>query len=209
MKLFEYLFVIASLLFVPVMGNAQDVAPDVLIRNVSNEVLEIVRKDKDIQSGNTAKAIELIEAKVLPHFNFMRMTQLAVGKAWRQATAEQQQALATEFHTLLVRTYSKALSEYRNQTISFKPFVLKPEDKETRVRTEVSQASGGKPISIDYYLEKSTNSWKVFDIEIAGVSLITNYRETFGNEIRSNGIDGLIKTLQEKNKANEGGTAKK
>ena len=110
---------------------------------------------------------------------------------------------------MLVRTYSKALSEYRNQVITFKPFVLKPEDKEVRVRTEVSQASGGKPIGIDYYLEKSTNAWKVYDIEIAGVSLVTNYRESFGNEIRSNGIDGLIKSLQAKNKANEGVAAKK
>ena len=209
MKLVTCIVSIASLLALSANVSAQEIAPDMLIRTVSNEVLEIVRKDKDIQAGHTGKAIDLVEAKVLPHFNFTRMTQLAVGKDWRQASSEQQKTLAGEFHTLLVRTYSKALSEYRNETIKFKPMTIKPEDTDARVRTEISQSKGGKPIGLDYFLEKSASGWKVYDIEIGGVSLITNYRETFGSEIRRSGIDGLIKLLQSKNLANDGAAAKK
>ena len=209
MKLVTSIVTLASFLALSANVSAQEIAPDALIRNVSNEVLEIVRKDKDIQAGHTGKAIDLVESKVLPHFNFMRMTQLAVGKDWRQANSEQQKTLAGEFHTLLVRTYSKALSEYRNETIKFKPLTLKPEDTDARVRTEISQSNGGKPIGLDYFMEKSANGWKVYDIEIGGVSLITNYRETFGSEIRRSGIDGLIKMLQSKNLANDGAAAKK
>jgi phospholipid transport system substrate-binding protein len=209
MKLVTCILTLASLVALSMNISAEELAPDTLIRNVSNEVLDIVRKDKDIQAGHTGKAVDLVESKVLPHFNFMRMTQLAVGKDWRQANSEQQKTLANEFHTLLVRTYSKALSEYRNEKITFKPMTLKAEDTDARVRTEISQANGGKPIGLDYFMEKSANGWKVYDIEIGGVSLITNYRETFGSEIRRSGIDGLIKLLQSKNLANEGVAAKK
>ena len=209
MKLVTCIFTLASLVGFSSNLSAQEIAPDTLIRNVSNEVLDIVRKDKDIQAGQTSKAIDLVESKVLPHFNFMRMTQLAVGKDWRQANSEQQKILANEFHTLLVRTYSKALSEYRNEKISIKPITLKPEDTDARVRTEISQSNGGKPIGLDYFMEKSASGWKVYDIEIGGVSLITNYRETFGSEIRRSGVDGLIKLLQSKNSTGEGAAAKK
>jgi phospholipid transport system substrate-binding protein len=209
MKLEKHLFAIITLLTLAASAIAQEVAPDALIRNVSGEVLEIVRTDKDIQSGNTSKAMGLVEAKVLPHFNFMRMTQLAVGKDWRQATPEQQKALAGEFRTLLVRTYSKALTAYRNETIKFRPMSLKPEDVEVRVRTEISQGNSGKPISLDYFMEKSATGWKAYDIEIGGVSLVTNYRESFGGEIRRSGVDGLIKSLQSKNQGGDSGAAKK
>ncbi|MBL0075451.1 MAG: ABC transporter substrate-binding protein [Rhodocyclaceae bacterium] len=209
MKLVTGILILASSIAFSAKLGAQEIAPDTLIRNVSNEVLDIVRKDKDIQAGHTSKAIDLIESKVLPHFNFMRMTQLAVGKDWRQANSEQQKTLANEFHTLLVRTYSKALSEYRNEKITIKALTLKPEDTDARVRTEISQANSGKPIGLDYYMEKSASGWKVYDIEIGGVSLITNYRETFGSEIRRSGVDGLIKLLQSKNQSAEGATAKK
>jgi phospholipid transport system substrate-binding protein len=198
-----------SSLLIAMPSMAQEVAPDVLIRTVSEEVLDIVRKDKDIQSGNTRKAIELVEAKVLPHFNFTRMTQLAVARNWRQASAAQQQILTGEFRTLMVRTYSKALTEYKKQTIDYKPFTLKPGETDVRVRTEIKQAGAGKNIELDYYLEKQNASWKVYDIEVGGVSLVTNYRESFATEVGKTGIDGLIKSLQAKNKSGEAASVKK
>lgn len=187
---------------------AEALAPDVLVKNVTEEVLDIVRKDKDIQSGNTKKAIDLVEAKVLPHFNFMRMTQLAMARDWRQATPAQQKTLVDEFRTLLVRTYSKALTEYKSQTIEYKPLKMQPADTDVKVRTEIKQA-GGKPIQLDYYLEKQNPAWKVYDIEVGGISLVTNYRESFGQEVRNGGIDGLIKSLQTKNKSGEAAAVKK
>lgn len=187
-------------LFLAIPASAQDVAPDALIRSVTDEVLEIVRADKDLKNGNTKKAIDLVEAKVLPHFNFTRMTQLATARDWRQASPAQQKTLTDEFRELLVRTYSKALTEYRNQTIAYKPFSLKAGETDAKVRTEIRQPSGGKPIELDYYLEKSTGTWKVYDIEVGGISLVTNYRDEFAGEVRNNGIDGLIRMLQAKNK---------
>lgn len=183
-------------------AQSADLTPDVLVKNVTNEVLEIVRKDKDIQGGNTKRAIELVEVKVLPHFNFVHMTALAVGKDWRRADPAQQKALADEFRTLLVRTYSKALTEYRNQAIDFKPFKSQPADTDVTVRTQINQP-GGKAIQLDYNLEKLEQGWKVYDISVAGVSLVTNYRDSFGQEVRAGGIDGLIKTLQTKNKSGQ------
>jgi phospholipid transport system substrate-binding protein len=182
------------------VAQAQELpAPDVLIKNVTSEVLEIVRKDKDIQSGNYKKAIQLVEAKVLPNFNFTRMTALAMARDWRNATPAQQKALTDEFHTLLVRTYSKALSEYRSQTVEFRPFKMNAADTDVKVRTQINQGGGAKPITLDYYLEKGAAGWKVYDIEVGGISLVTNYREFFGTEVRNGGIDGLIKALQAKN----------
>ncbi len=186
---------------------AQEMAPDALVKDVTEEVLTIVRNDKDIQSGNTKKAIELVEAKVLPHFNFARMTQLAMARDWRQASPAQQKTLVDEFRTLLVRTYSKALTEYKKQTIEYKPFKMQPNDTDVKVRTEIKQA-GGKPIQLDYYLEKQ-QGWKVYDIEVGGISLVTNYREFFATEVRNGGIDGLIKSLQSKNKSGEASSVKK
>lgn len=203
----KWLFgLLAGLLITGAVG-AEELAPDVLVRNVTNEVLDIVRKDKDIQAGNTRKAIELVEAKVLPHFNFARMAALAMGKEWRQASPAQRQSLTDEFRILLVRTYSKALTEYRNQTIDFKPVKVQPADTDVRMRTEIRQP-GGKPVQLDYFLEKSSG-WKVYDIEVAGISLVTNYRDSFAQEIRAGGIDGLIGTLQAKNKAADTPAAKK
>ena len=199
----KFLFALFSSLLLAVPATAQDAAPDALIKNVTNEVLEIVRKDKDIQSGNTRKAIDLVEAKVLPHFNFTRMTQLALARDWRQASATQQKALTDEFRTLLVRTYSKALTEYKNQSIEFRPFAAKAGETDVRVRTEIKQSGAGKNIELDYFLEKSTGGWKVYDIEVGGISLVTNYRESFASEVRNNGIDGLVKSLQAKNKSGE------
>jgi phospholipid transport system substrate-binding protein len=198
--------VLAGLLFANV-ALAEDIAPDALVKSVSNDVLEIVRKDKDIQAGDTRKVVELAEAKVLPHFSFADMTRSAVAKDWRKATPEQQKVLTDEFRTLLVRTYSKALTEYRNQTIDFKPLKLLPADTDALVRTLVNQP-GGKPIQIDYNLKKTDQGWKVYDISVAGVSLVTNYRSSFAQEVSAGGIDGLIASLHTKNKGHETTAAK-
>ena len=199
----KFLFAFFSGLLISATVMAQEVAPDVLVMTVTNEVLEIVRKDKDIQSGNTKKAIDLVEGKVLPNFNFTRMTQLAMARDWRQATPAQQKTLTDEFHTLLVRTYAKALTEYKNQTVHYKPFTLKAGETDVRVRTEIRQSGAGKNIELDYWLEKSATGWKVYDIEVGGISIVTNYRESFASEVRNNGIDGLIKSLQAKNKSGD------
>jgi len=205
----KYLFVFFSALYIAATAMAQEAAPDALIKTVTNEVLDIVRKDKDIQSGNTRKAIELVEAKVLGHFNFARMTQLALARDWRHANAAQQKILTDEFRLLLVRTYSKALTEYKNQTIDFKPFAMKSGETDVRVRTEIRQSGAGKNIELDYYLEKSGAGWKVYDIEVGGISLVTNYRDSFASEVRNNGIEGLIKSLQAKNKSGEATSVRK
>lgn len=199
--------VLAGLLSVT-FATAQDLAPDALVRSVSNDVLEIVRKDKDIQSGNLGKAVELAEAKVLPHFDFAHMTRLAVGKNWRKASPEQQKDLVGEFRTLLVRTYSKAFVEYRNQAINFKPFKMQPADTDVLVRTVVNPTSSN-PVQIDYNLEKTDNGWKVYDIAVGGVSLVTNYRSSFAQEVSTGGIDGLIGSLRAKNKSGDGSAATK
>jgi phospholipid transport system substrate-binding protein len=185
-------------LFAPA-APAEDVAPDVLVKTVTEEVIAIIKQDKDIQTGNTKKSITLVEEKVLPHFNFTRMTALAMGVNWRKATPEQQQLLVEQFRTLLVRTYSTALSAYRNQVIDFKPLRAPAADADVVVRSEVKQ-SGTEPVSIDYSLEKTSGGWKVYDVTVGGVSLVTTYRDAFASEVRNAGIEGLIKALAEKNR---------
>lgn len=183
---------------------AQEDSPDAMIKKVTEDVLTIVRQDKDIQSGNTKKAIDLVETKVLPNFSFQRMTALAVGRDWNKASAEQKKVLADEFKTLLVRTYSNALTGYKDQTIRYKPTKMQSGDTDVLVRTEIVQP-GNKPIPLDYSLEKQAEGWKVYDVIVAGVSLVTNYRDTFSQEVRANGIDGLIQMLATKNKQMEAG----
>ena len=177
---------------------AQENSPDALIKKVTEDVLTIVRQDKDIQNGNTKKAIDLVETKVLPHFDFQRMTALAMGKDWNKATPEQKKRLSEEFKTLLVRTYSNALTGYRDQIVRYKTSKIQSDDTDVVVRTEIVQP-GNKPIALNYALEKQADGWKVFDVIVAGVSLVTNYRDTFNQEVRANGIDGLIKMLVTKN----------
>ena len=188
------------------VAHAQE-APDVLVKQVTEEVLEIVRKDKEIQNGSARKAIDLVDAKVIPHFNFKHMTALAVGKDWRKASPQQQEQLAAEFKTLLVRTYSNALTSYKNQKVVYKPFKMNAGDADVLVRTEVQQP-GNKPVQLDYSLEKLDAGWKVYDVSVAGISLVTNYREQFGQEVRNGGIDGLIAAIAAKNKSLEGNLAK-
>jgi len=205
-KLLACLAVLMTAFVAPAQAAEPAGAPDALVRDVTNEVLTIVRQDKAIQGGDTRKVLQLVDEKVLPHFNFRRMTMLAVGRDWRSASPEQQQALTDSFRTLLVRTYSNALTQYRDQTIDFKPLRMAPTDTSVQVRTEVRQP-GAQPIGIDYMLEKGDGGWKVFDVIVAGVSLVTNYRGSFSQEIRTGGVDGLIRSLQEKNRALEGGKA--
>jgi len=191
---------------VAVTAQAQE-APDVLIKQVTEDVLEIVRNDKDIQSGNTQKAIDLVDKKVLPHFDFLHMTALALGKDWRKATPQQQQQLTAEFKTLLVRTYSNALTGYKNQKVVYKPFKMNAGETDVLVRTEVLQP-GSKAIQLDYSLEKKESGWKVYDVTVAGISLVTNYRDQFAQEVRNGGVDGLIATVAAKNKSLESNLAK-
>lgn len=186
-------------MFLAASAASAQTAPDALVRSVSDDVLTIVRNDKDIQGGDTKRVIGLVEQKVLPHFNFRRMTMLAVGRDWREATPAQQDKLIDAFRTLLVRTYSNALTQYRDQVIHYKPMKAGDADTSVRVQTEVRQA-GAQPVAIDYALEKTADGWKVYDVVVAGVSLVTNYRGSFAQEIRAGGVDGLIRSLEQKNR---------
>lgn len=193
--------ILATLLaaLIPAIAAAEE-TPDALVKRTADEIIAIIKADKDIQNGNSAKVFELAEQKVLPHFDFERMTRLAVGRNWSQANDEQKQSLVKEFRALLVRTYSSSLSQYRNQTIDVKPTKVGPADKEATVRSAVIQ-QGGPPIPIDYTMEKADSGWKVYDVVIDGASLVTTYRGTFNDQVQKGGIDGLVKTLQERNRS--------
>ena len=174
-------------------------APDALVKQVSNEVLEAARADKSIQAGDVNKVMQLVEQKVMPHVNFQRMTSSAVGRYWRQASPEQQKRLQDEFKTLLVRTYSGALAQVKDQTVQMKPLRAAAGDTEVLVRTEIR--GKGDPIQLDYRLEKAGDGWKIYDVNVLGIWLVENYRNTFAQEISAGGIDGLIAKLAERNKA--------
>jgi len=174
-------------------------APDALVKKVTEDVLAVVRSDRDIRAGNRKKTIDLVETKVLPYFDFTRMTRLAMGKNWRQADPQQQQALIDEFRALLVNTYASAFTTYKDQTVDIKPLRMEAGDTEVVVRTAVNQTNGQPPIAIDYNMEKTDSGWKVYDFTVEGVRLVQNYRNTFNTEVQNGGIDGLIKTLHNKN----------
>jgi phospholipid transport system substrate-binding protein len=173
-------------------------APDLLVKTVTLEVVDIIQKDKDIQKGDRKKVIALIEVKVLPHFNFQAMTASAVGRNWEKASAEQKLRLQDEFKTLLVRTYSSALASYSSQKFDFRPLRAKPTDTDVTVNVRIIQ-SGSEPVTIDYDMEKRPGGWKVWDVRVGGISLVANYRTEFDNLIREAGVDGLIKALYAKN----------
>jgi len=181
------------------LATAQETAPDVLVKGITTEVIEIIKQDKEIQAGNPKKIADVVESRILPHFSFTRMTQIAVAVNWRRATPEQQKVLTDEFKTLLVRTYSNALALYRDQVIQFKPLRMRPGDADVTVKSEIRQR-GAQPVTLDYDMEKTPAGWKVYDVKVSGVSLITNYREEFAAQVRESGIDGLIKTLVSKNR---------
>lgn len=181
---------------------AQDVPPDTLVKNVTLEVVDLIAKDKDIRAGSRAKLVAVIEAKVLPHFNFTAMTALAMGQNWTKASAEQKKELTEEFRTLLVRTYASALAAYSEQKLDFRPLRAKATDTDVTVNVRVLQP-GAQPVTLDYSMEKTANGWKVYDVTVGGVSLVANYRTEFANTVRASGVDGLIKDLRAKNKSLE------
>ena len=181
-----------------VMAVAQTATPDALIKTVSTEVIDTIKGDKTLQSGDVSKIISLVDAKVMPHVNFQRMTASAVGRNWRTATPEQQKRLQDEFKTLLVRTYAGALTQVKDQTVQLKPLRAAAEDTEVVVRTEVK--GKGEPIQLDYRLEKADAAWKIYDVNVLGVWLVEQYRGQFAQDISSGGIDGLIAKLAERNK---------
>lgn len=186
--------------------RAESQAPDALIKQVSIEVLDAVKADKSIKAGDLQKIIALVDAKVMPHVDFRRMTSSAVGRYWRQATPEQQKRLQEEFKLLLVRTYSGALAQVKDQTVNMKPMRGSAGDTEVVVRTEIR--GQGDPVQLDYRLEKTAEGWKIYDVNVMGVWLVENYRNSFAQEISAHGIDGLIATLTERNKNAAGNTAK-
>lgn len=182
------------------VASAQE-APDELVRKSTTEVLAALRADKELAAGDPVKVDKLANEKILPYFNMQRMTQLAVGRSWRDANDGQKTALVNEFRRLLVRTYSSSLSQFRNQTIEVRPLKMAASDTEVVVKTVINQGSG-QPIPIDYSMEKTKDGWKAFDVLIDGVSLVTNYRSSFATEISKSGIDGLIKSLADRNAKN-------
>jgi len=186
----------ALMLLAAPLALSQELAPEVLMRTVSDEV---VASMKQIAPGDTDKLAALVEAKILPHFDFARATQIAVGANWRQASPAQRERLIEEFRTLLVRTYSGALAGYRGQAINFRPVRARPDDTEVTVRSQVRQP-GAEPIAVDYDMHKSGAAWKVFDVRISGISLVATYRSAFNETVRNHGIDGLIGTLATKNR---------
>jgi phospholipid transport system substrate-binding protein len=192
--------IVATLLFaiLPVAAFAQDMAPDALVKNVTLEVVDLIAKDREIRSGSRAKLIGVIEAKVLPHFNFAAMTALAMGQNWNKASPEQKKRLTEEFKTLLVRTYASALAAYSEQKFDFRPLRAKATDTDVTVNVRVLQP-GTQPVTLDYSMEKTAHGWKVYDVMVGGVSLVANYRTEFGNTVRASGIDALIRELQKKN----------
>ena len=202
MKLIKQLIAVATVTFAtsalaaPAPSNE---APDALVKRISSEVLETAKNDKDIQAGNQKKVMDLVETKILPYVDFQRMTSLAAGRYWREATPEQQKQLAAEFRTLLIFTYSGALSQVKDQTVDFKPLRASPGDSEVEVRSQVNQPRG-EPIQLNYRVAKTDGGWKIYDINVLGAWLVEAYKGTFASEISKGGIDGLIKTLSEKNK---------
>lgn len=196
-KLFAML--LAGLLLAPVARAAE--APDVLIRRMSTEMIDRIKADPDLQAGRLDRMSELVDAVVMPHVDFQRMTALAVGRGWNSATAEQQKRLMTEFRALLLRTYAGALASAKDQTVRMKPLRANPADKEVVVRSEVLQPRGGEPIQLDYRLSRSEDNWKIFDVSVLGVWLVQTYRSQFAQEIGASGIDGLIRSLAEKNRS--------
>lgn len=200
-SLFAYAFAALGL-FAMAPALAQETA-DAAVKRTSQELLQIIRADPKVQAGDQARIREVVEAKVFPNIDFERMTTLAMGRNWRVANPEQQKRLIEEFRTLLVRTYSGALAQYRDQTMDYKPLRAEPNATDVTVRTEVLRP-GQAPVQIDYSMTKTKEGWKAYDIIVGGVSLVTNYRDEFSEQIKTGGVDGLIKTLAAKNKGTGG-----
>jgi phospholipid transport system substrate-binding protein len=179
-----------------------DMAPEVLVKQTADDVLAIVKNDKDIQAGNQQKLFAVVEEKIIPNFDFDRVCRMVLGKNWKSASPEQQALFQKEFRSLLLRTYATALAKYRDQVIEYRPMQTDASEKNVTVKTQIIQ-KGGQPIAVDYSLVKGPAGWKVYDITIENVSLVTNYRSQFSSEIRQNGLDSLNKKLADKNAAAE------
>ena len=184
------------------LAQAQDEAPDALIKRVSSDVLESIKSDKAVQAGETSRVISLVDSKIIPHVNFVRMTASAVGRNWRQATSEQQKRLQEEFKILLIRTYAGALAQVKDQSVNVKPLRASAGETELVVRTEV--LGRGDPVQLDYRMEKTATGWKIYDLNVLGVWLVETYRTQFAQEISARGVDGLIASLAQRNKSNTG-----
>jgi phospholipid transport system substrate-binding protein len=199
LKIVVQSMLIVALLLVASLAFAQDLAPDALVKSISQDVISAIKGDKEIQAGR--KISDLVETRILPHFDFTHTTRIAMGSNWRRATPEQQQQLTREFRTLLLRTYSSALMNCRDQIIEYKPLRAQPGDADVTVRSEVRQA-GRESFAMEYQMEKTPSGWKIYDLKISGVRLATTYRDTFAEEVRNQGIDGLIDLLSSKNRRN-------
>lgn len=200
MKLIKQLIASAALaIATSAVATAQAEAPDALVKRISADVIDTAKSDKEIQAGNQKRVMDLVESKILPYVDFQRMTALAAGRHWREATPEQQKQLSNEFRTLLIFTYSGALSQVKNETVEFKPLRADPADQEVEVRSVVNMARG-EPVTLNYRLAKSPQGWKIFDINVMGAWLVETYKGTFATEIGKSGIDGLIKALADRNK---------
>jgi phospholipid transport system substrate-binding protein len=202
MKLFKHLFAVATvtLAFNAHAAGPANEAPDALVKRISQDVIETAKTDKAIQSGDTKKVMQLVETKILPYVDSDRMTSLAAGRFWREATPEQQKQLSEQFRTLLIYTYSGALSQIKNETVEFQPLRADPADTEVEVRSKVNMTRG-EPITLNYRVAKAPAGWKIYDINVMGAWLVETYKGTFASEISKGGVDGLIKTLTAKNKA--------
>ena len=191
--------ILACLMALALPARAQqDLGPEELVRKVTQDVLDAIRSDKQLAAGDKQKALKLAEEKVLPHIDFEEAARLAVGRAWAQATPEQRKKLVEEFRKMLVRTYSNAISAYEGQTMQVLPVRMKPGDTEVTVHNRYIRA-GGTPLPVDYQMHKTDQGWKIYDITVEGVSLVLTYRSEFDAIVKQQGIDGLIKRLEEKN----------
>jgi len=201
MKLMKQLLAMATIAFASATATAATEAPDAMVKRISQEVIETAKNDKAIQAGDMKRVTDLVETKILPYVDFQRMTAIAAGRFWRDATPDQQKQLITEFRTLLIYTYAGALSQIKNETVEFKPLRASPADTEVEVRSQVNMTRG-EPVPLNYRLYKAGDrGWKIYDINVLGAWLVETYKSSFSSEISKGGIDGLIKTLVEKNKA--------
>lgn len=193
------LFFIGLFFFLsPGWAQQQQLGPEELVKQITNDVMQAIKSDKDLQAGDRQKALQLAEEKILPHVDFEEATRLAVGRTWREASPDQRKRLVSEFRSMLVRTYSNALEGYQGQEMKVLPSRVKPGESEATVRNQFTRA-GGKPVPIDYQMRKTDNGWKIFDITVEGISLVLTYRSEFDQVVKQEGVDGLIKRLQQKN----------
>lgn len=190
------IFILAALALGTV---AQELGPEELVKQVTADVLNTIKTDKQLAAGDKQRALKLAEEKVLPHIDFREATRLAVGRAWSQANKEQQEKLVTEFRKMLVRIYSSAIEPYQGQEMKVLPVHMKPGDNQVTVRNQYIRPGGGKPVMLEYSMHKTPQGWKIYDIVVEGVSLVLTYRSEFDAVVKQEGIDGLIKRLAEKN----------